>query len=387
MICTTFPKNACVLVRVDLNVPMHKNQVTDDTRIRLIVPTLKALRSAGNQCILMAHLGRPKGKDLSFSLQALIPTLNYFLHETVAFIPDATQVLEDIPSNAYVLLENLRFYPGEEANDTIFAQHLARLGDFYVNEAFSVSHRAHASIVGVPSYLPHAAGLLFQQELDALRQLTEYPDPPVLAIVGGNKISTKLGLLYNLLEKASSLAVGGGLANTLLAAQGYTLGRSPCELLMLDQAREFLKKAEKQACQLILPVDVVVRTEENAAHICSINDIPLGAHCLDVGPATSHQIAQEIACAGTILWNGPLGRFEEPPFHRATEMMMRAIAVETQRRKILSVIGGGDSVAALNAVKIDFSCFTYVSTSGGAFLEFLEGADLPGVRALNTQNP
>ncbi|MDR1910603.1 MAG: phosphoglycerate kinase [Holosporales bacterium] len=382
MIHAAFPRNKRVLARVDLNVPMDKGQVVDDTRIRLIVPTLEVLHQRGNTCILMAHLGRPKGKETQLSLQALIPVLEHFLRAPVAFVPDLMQMPKDRLESVYVLLENLRFYDGEEANDSAFAQHLARWGDFYVNEAFSASHRPHASIVGVPSFLPHTAGLLFQRELEVLQRLTERPDLPALAIVGGNKISTKFSVLQYLLEKVSVLAVGGGLANTLLAAQGCAIGQSLCEDSMLPQARTFLEKAARGSCRLILPIDVVVRTAAGVPRVCAACDIDPEMCCSDIGPVAIQRIVQEIARARTILWNGPLGRFEEPPFHKATHEVMQAIAAETQRRKILSVIGGGDSVAALNAANMDFAHFTYVSTSGGAFLEFLEGIELPGVLAL-----
>ncbi|MDR0406798.1 MAG: phosphoglycerate kinase [Holosporales bacterium] len=382
MICTTLPRNKRVLVRVDLNVPVHDDRVMDDTRMRLIVPTIKALRQAKNQCFLIAHLGRPKGWDPHLSLRLLVPILEHLLEESVTFAPDIKNIPDTALLKGCVLLENVRFYPEEEANEVSFSQHLARLGDFYVNDAFSASHRAHASIVGVPAYLPHAAGPLFQQELKALQRIVECPIPPVIAIVGGGKISTKFGLLHNLLKKTSVLAVGGGLAHTLLAAQDYIIGQSLCEMSMLDQARTFLKQVQHHSCTLLLPIDVVVRTKDGTERVCEVKEIPSDAVCLDVGPATCQYISEAITQANTVLWNGPLGRFEEPPFHKATEKIMHTIAEETQRRGMVSVIGGGDSVAALNAAKMDFAQFSYVSTSGGAFLEFLEGKELPGIQAL-----
>jgi phosphoglycerate kinase len=310
-----------------------------------------------------------------------VPILEAILEEPVAFVPDV--LAGEAPSHAgCVLLENLRFYPGEEANTESFAKDLARWGDFYMNEAFSVSHRAHASIVGVPALLPHAAGPLFLSELTALRHVTEHLIPPVLAIVGGGKISTKLGVLRNLLKVVSTLAVGGGLANTLLAAQGLFVGTSLQEPTQHQEAKKLLEAAHQQGCTLLLPKDVRVRTASGEVLLCSVEEVPEDAAILDIGPETAQRLEQEIAQAGTVLWNGPLGRFEESPFHQATERIFRAIAAETQRRSLVSVVGGGDSVAALNVAAMDFASFHTVSTSGGAFLEFLEGKELPGVQSL-----
>jgi phosphoglycerate kinase len=287
-----------------------------------------------------------------------------------------------LPEAAYSLLENLRFYPGEEANEVSFAQQLSRWGNFYINEAFSVAHRAHASIVGVPAFLPHAAGPLFQQELKALQSITECPVPPVLALVGGSKISTKLGVLHHLLKKVDTLAVGGGLANTFLAAQGYVIGTSLQEPALHEKARLLIQEAQQEGRTLLLPCDVVVRTARGATQVCPVEAIPSDAAIFDVGPMTVRRLENEIARARTVLWNGPLGRFEEPPFHKATKAILHTLATATRERSLVSVVGGGDSVAALHAASLDFSAFSYVSTSGGAFLEFLEGKELPGIRAL-----
>jgi phosphoglycerate kinase len=367
---------------VDFNVPLREGTVMDTTRLQLVVPTLQVFRQRKNTCILMSHLGRPKGRNADLSLRFLVPILESLLGEPVVFVPNPVNDGDFSPEAAYLLLENLRFYPGEAANEISFAQQLSRWGDFYINEAFSVAHRAHASIVGVPAFLPHAAGPLFQRELKALQSVTECPVPPVFALVGGSKISTKFGVLRHLLKKVNTLAVGGGLANTFLAAQGHEIGTSLQEPALHEKARLLIQEAQQEGRTLLLPCDVVVRTEKGTTQIYPVEAIPFDAAILDVGPMTVRRLEEEIARARTVLWNGPLGQFEEPPFHKATEAVLRTLATATRERSLVSVVGGGDSVAALHAASLDFSAFSYVSTSGGAFLEFLEGKELPGIRAL-----
>jgi phosphoglycerate kinase len=381
-----------VLLRVDLNVPVDDDHmVTDDTRIQRLVPTLTELAERGARTILMSHFGRPKGRrNEEMSLRFLAMPLSQVLDGAdIAVVGDcvgagAEAAVASLRPGAYALLENLRFHPGEEANDDAFADKLARLGDVYVNDAFSVSHRAHASVVGLPARLPHAAGRLMQEELDALEKALGDPERPVMAIVGGAKVSTKLALLGNLIEKVDILAIGGGMANTFLNAQGVDVGRSLHEADMAREALAILSKADSAACEIILPVDAAVRAAPDSTdppRTVMIDSVPTDAMILDIGPDTTDLIDNRIPDCRTVIWNGPVGLFETPPFDTATVMLARTTAAMTRSGALISVAGGGDTVAALVHAGAEAG-FSYVSTAGGAFLEWLEGRPLPGVVAL-----
>jgi phosphoglycerate kinase len=379
-----------VLTRVDINVPVEDGRVTDATRIERIVPTIRDILDKGGRPVLMAHFGRPKGKPVpEMSLAVTLPALREALGTEVRFAPDcigpaAREAIASLPEGAVLLLENTRFHKGEEANDPGFAAELAALGDVYCNDAFSAAHRAHASTEALARLLPACAGRLMQTELGALEKALTTPERPVCAVVGGAKVSTKLELLGNLLHRVDSLVIGGAMANTFLAAQGISVGRSLCEHDMADTARDILADAAARGCELILPVDAVVAREfkANAPHqIVPVTACPDDAMILDAGPASIARIAAAFEAARTLVWNGPLGAFEIPPFNAATDSAARHAAALTRAGRLLSVAGGGDTVAALNASGAAAD-FTYVSTAGGAFLEWLEGKTLPGVAAL-----
>jgi len=379
-----------VLVRVDINVPMQDGKVTDLTRIEAIRPTVRDILAKGGLPILLAHFGRPKGKPVpDMSLGQLIEPLAQVLDVPVQFAPDcvgplAESAAERLAEGNVLLLENTRFHAGEEANDSGFAGELASLGDLYVNDAFSAAHRAHASTEGVARRLPSAAGRLMQKELDALERALSNPAHPVIAVVGGAKVSTKLDLLGNLIEKVDQIIIGGGMANTFLAAQGIDVGKSLCEHDLAETARAILAKARSTGCEIVLPIDVVVAREFKAgasSKVVDATDCPPDAMILDTGPRSVADIKARFAAARTLVWNGPLGAFEIAPFNAATDAAALAAAELTAAGKLLSVAGGGDTVAALNASGAA-SRFSYVSTAGGAFLEWLEGKTLPGVAAL-----
>ena len=379
-----------VLTRVDLNVPVDDGRVTDATRIERVLPTIEAIVEAGGIPVLLAHFGRPKGKRVEdMSLRVVVPALQEASGRDVRFgedcIGDAARAAIDAAAPGdIVLLENTRFHAGEEANDEGFARELAALGDAYVNDAFSAAHRAHASTEALARLLPSAAGLAMQGELEALERALGAPKRPVVAVVGGAKVSTKLDLIGNLLGKVDAVVIGGGMANTFLAAQGHEVGTSLCERDMLDTAREIASRAEAAGCDLILPVDVVAATafEANAPHDTYAADAcPPDRMILDAGPETVERMKSRLGDARTIVWNGPLGAFEIEPFDRATVAAAQEAARLTGEGEVLSVAGGGDTVAALNAAGAAEG-FSYVSTAGGAFLEWLEGKTLPGVAAL-----
>ncbi len=381
-----------VLVRVDINVPLKDGQVTDDTRIRRIVPTVRDIVAKGGKPVLLAHFGRPKGQVVpEMSLAPLVPALEAALEMPVKFAPDcigapAKQAVAALEPGQVLLLENTRFHKGETENDPAFAAALAALGDVYVNDAFSAAHRAHASTEGIARLLPACAGRLMQAELQALEQALENPERPVVAVVGGAKVSTKLDLLGNLVGKVDHLVIGGGMANTFLAAQGKDVGKSLCEHDMADTAREILDKAATAGCEVILPVDIVVAREfkANAPHqVVPADQCPPDAMILDAGPETVARIKAALDTARTVVMNGPLGVFEMAPFGRATFAMLDEIARLTRAGKLVSVAGGGDTVAAINAAGHGDD-FTYISTAGGAFLEWMEGKTLPGVAALES---
>ena len=380
-----------VLLRLDLNVPMDEtHQVTDDTRIQRALPTLRDLSQRGARTVMMSHFGRPNGKVVDeLSLGFVSAAVSEALGADVAVAADcigksAETLADSLNPGEFALLENLRFHAGEESNDPDFARALATIGDVYVNDAFSASHRAHASVVGVPALLPHAAGLAMQAELEALDQALGNPERPVLAIVGGAKVSTKLALLGNLIEKVDLLAIGGAMANTFLAAQGHNVGASLHEADMLETAREIMAQAEAKNCEIILPIDAVVAAALEpgvAPEIVGIDAIPADKMILDIGPASADAVGNRIPACKTVLWNGPVGAFECPPFDTSTVLLARTTAVMTRAGGLVSVAGGGDTVAALSHAGTEAG-FTYVSTAGGAFLEWLEGKTLPGVAAL-----
>lgn len=378
-----------VLVRVDLNVPMDGERVTDDTRIQAILPTLRTISEKGGRAILLAHFGRPKGRDASQSLAPVVPALAARLGRPVHFFddcvgPEARKAVDGLANGDVLLLENTRFYAGEEKNAPDFVAELAQLGDLYVNDAFSTAHRAHASTEGLAHKLPSFAGRSMQSELVALTKALEAPERPVLAVVGGAKVSTKLELLGNLTAKVDVIVIGGGMANTFLAAQGHGVGKSLCEHDLAATARDIMEKAAARGCEIILPVDAVVTTEfkAHAPHrIAGLDDVKADEMILDAGPATVARVKEKLAHVKTVVWNGPFGAFELPPFDAATVAVAQAVAEATKAGRLLSVAGGGDTVAALNHAGAAGD-FSYVSTAGGAFLEWLEGKALPGVEAL-----
>ena len=379
-----------VLLRADLNVPVTDGHVTDATRIERLAPTIEALIKKGARIVVLSHFGRPKGVDPSQSLRPLVAPLSkaiggrtvYFANDCIG--PEARAVVDALQPGVVALLENLRFHPEEEKNDPSFAKQLAELGDFYVDDAFSAAHRAHASIAALAHLLPNAAGKLMQAELEALSAALEHPQHPVMALVGGSKVSTKLDLLKFIIGKVDKLAIGGAMANTFLFAQGRPVGRSLCEKEMADTARDILAAAEKRGCTIILPDDAVTAEELKPGvmtRTVGINAVPQNAMMLDIGPHSVVRISAALEACKTLVWNGPVGAFETPPFDRATVALAKKIAELTQAKKLLSVAGGGDTVAALAHAGVE-DRFSYISTAGGAFLEWLEGKDLPGVAAL-----
>jgi phosphoglycerate kinase len=378
-----------VLLRVDLNVPMENGRITDATRIERVAPTITEIAEKGGKVILLAHFGRPKGPDPEESLRPVVAALAHAAKRHVSFAedcvgPKAEQAVAAMKPGDVLLLENTRFHKGEEKNDPAFVAELAKLGDLWVNDAFSAAHRAHASTEGLGHKLPAYAGRTMQAELEALEKALENPKKPVIAIVGGAKVSTKLDLLGNLTTKVEALVIGGAMANTFLHAQGVNVGKSLVERDMADTARRILEKAAADHCAIILPVDAIVayRFEANApSHAYGVDAIPAEGMMLDVGSQSIQRIKGAIDEAATLVWNGPLGAFEMHPFERATVEVAKYAAARTKSGKLVSVAGGGDTVAALNAAGVVHQ-FTYVSTAGGAFLEWMEGKPLPGVEVL-----
>ncbi|WP_172963384.1 phosphoglycerate kinase [Thalassospira marina] len=379
-----------VLLRADLNVPMKDGVVSDTTRIDRTVPGLVELADAGAKLVIITHFGRPKGQRVpEMSLKPVADALAKQLGRPVAFADDcigqaAADVVNNLKDGEIAILENLRYHAEEEKNDPAFVAELAKLGDIFVNDAFSCAHRAHASTEGLAHKLPSYAGRLMQIELEALGKALEAPKHPVMAIVGGAKISTKLDLLGNLVEKVDQLVIGGGMANTFLAAKGVNVGKSLCEHDLLETAREIFAKAEAANCEIVLPVDGLVAKEfkENADHVVAdMTGIDADGMILDAGPATITDLNTRLESCETLVWNGPLGAFEIAPFDTATVSVAQHAAKLTKAGKLLSVAGGGDTVAALRHAGVDED-FSYISTAGGAFLEWLEGKVLPGVAAL-----
>ncbi len=378
-----------MLVRVDLNVPMDQGRVSDATRLDRILPTLRELSSKGAKVILLAHFGRPKGVDASQSLAPIAGALAGHLGQPVGFAGDCIGPLAkaavDAMANGDVLcLENTRFHAGEEKNDPAFVKALADNGDLFVNDAFSAAHRAHASTEGLAHVMPAFAGRTMQAEIEALSKALEKPDHPVLAVVGGAKVSTKLDLLGNLVSKVDVLVIAGGMANTFLAAKGVHVGKSLCEHDLVGTARDILAKAEAARCAIVLPIDVTVAREFKAHadnRVTGIDDVHDDEMILDIGPASIKDVATRLAQAKTLVWNGPFGAFELAPFDRGTTGVAQEAGRLAKSGALLAVAGGGDTVSALNHAGVADD-FTYVSTAGGAFLEWLEGKPLPGVDAL-----
>ena len=382
-------KGKRVLVRVDFNVPMQNGEVADVSRIERNSPTIAEIADRGGKVILLSHYGRPKGRDPKESLKPVVTAVARIIRRPIAFADDcvgaaAEAAVAALKPGDILCMENTRFHNGEEKNDSAFAAALARLGDIYVDDAFSVAHRAHASVEALAHLLPAYAGRAMQEELEALEKALHAPERPVAAIVGGAKISTKLDLLGNLLAHVHSLIIGGGMANTFLAAQGKAVGKSLCENDLVATARGILAKAKSQNREIVLPVDVVV-AQKFAAHtpsrVVSVDEVGERDMILDIGPRTVEQIVSVLARTKTLVWNGPFGAFELEPFDNGTIEVAEAAAELTATGKLVSIAGGGDTMAALNAAGVT-GRFTYVSTAGGAFLEWLEGKVLPGVEVL-----
>ncbi len=379
-----------VLLRADLNVPVRDGRITDLTRLERLCPTIRELSAAGARVLVCSHFDRPKGKRVpEMSLVPMARALGEVLGRHVRFAEDcvglpAEQAADTLKNGDVMVLENTRFHPGEEANDPAFAAELANLADIYVNDAFSAAHRAHASTEGVAKLLPSYAGRLMQAELEALEAALAHPVRPVMAIVGGSKVSTKLDLLGNLVSKVDVLVIGGAMANTFLAAEGIGVGRSLQEAEMHATARDILAGAQAAKCEILLPVDAVTATEfrpNPPTRTVPVNAVPADSMILDVGPATVAKLTERLAEVKTLVWNGPLGAFETPPFDAATVALAQAVAERTQAGSLRSVAGGGDTVSALRHAGV-LDKLSYVSSAGGAFLEWMEGKTLPGVAAL-----
>jgi phosphoglycerate kinase len=371
-------------------VPMADGKVSDDTRLRAALPTIRALSAKGAKVVLLAHFDRPKGKRVAeMSLEPVVGPLSELLQRPVAFADDCVgadpaEVVEALENGGVCLLENLRFHGGEEKNDSVFADQLAQLGDLYVNDAFSAAHRAHASTEAVAHRLPAYAGLAMARELEALQTALGDPKRPVLGIVGGSKVSTKLDLLKNLVTKLDKLAIGGGMANTFLYAQGHDVGASYCEKDLAETAREIVRLAGQNNCKLFLPLDIVVAEKMQpgaAARVRGLGEVDEDERILDAGPETVARLKRAMENSQTLIWNGPLGVFEMPPFDAATVEAARHAAALAKAGALVAVAGGGDTVAALNHAAV-VGDFNFVSTAGGAFLEWMEGKSLPGVEAL-----
>jgi phosphoglycerate kinase len=378
------------LVRADFNAPMADGKVTDDTRLRAALPTIARLRAGGAKTILMSHFDRPKGARVpSMSLAPIVAPLSALIGGPVRFVDDCigdevAKAVSAMREDDVILLENLRFHPGEEKNDPAFAAALAANGDLYVNDAFSAAHRAHASTEAIAHILPAYAGEAMRRELEALEAALGSPMRPVMGIVGGSKVSTKLELLNNLVMKLDRLAIGGGMANTFLHAQGHEVAASYCEKELAQTAWEIMARAEAEGCELLLPIDIVVAERAapgEAARVRDLDQIDEGERILDAGPKTVARLNSAMDASRTLIWNGPLGVFEVPPFDAGTTAAARHAAARVKAGRLIAVAGGGDTVAALHHAGVADD-FTFVSTAGGAFLEWMEGKTLPGVAAL-----
>ena len=378
------------LVRVDFNVPMENGLVTDDTRLRAAVDTVQSLRTAGAKVALLAHFGRPKGERVAeMSLAPVAGAFSKVLGANVSFVADCKgehvkKAIAELPPAGIILLENTRFYKGEEKGDMELAKEIADLGDIFVNDAFSAAHRRHVTTAVLAELLPAYAGVTMEAELDALDKALGNPQRPVMAIVGGAKVSSKIDLLKNLVSKVDMLVIGGGMANTFLFARGYSVGKSLCERDLVDTVKEIEANANASGCQILLPADVVAAKEfkAHADHrVCGLDQVQDDEMILDAGPASVAALTAAMDTAKTIVWNGPLGAFELAPFDTATNAAARAAGVRAKAGKLVAVAGGGDTVAALNHAGAAPD-FTFISTAGGAFLEWMEGKQLPGVEAL-----
>jgi phosphoglycerate kinase len=381
-----------VLVRVDLNVPMDGAKVTDDTRLRAMLPTILELSDRGAVVLLLSHFGRPKGESRpDMSTARLVLPIHRLTGRSVRFVedcqgPEAERAIATMLPGNIGVLENTRFHAGEEKNDPELAKAMAALGDYYVDDAFSTAHRAHASTEGITHYLPSFAGRAMEGELNALECALGSPERPLAAVVGGAKVSTKLAVLGHLIGKVEHLIIGGGMANTFLAARGVNVGKSLCEHELTGEANAIFERAEQAGCAIHLPYDVVVakelRPNPPSLRICNVHEVQGDEMILDIGPAAVEALADVLKTCRTLVWNGPLGAFEVPPFDAATVALARTAAALTQEGSLVSVAGGGDTVAALNHAGV-IQDFTFVSTAGGAFLEWMEGRVLPGVAALS----
>ncbi len=385
-------KDKRILLRADLNVPRQNGRITDTTRIERLKPTIDYLRQAGAKIIILSHFGRPEGEpNPQMSLAFLTAPLQEIWQCDVKFSQEsigekAETITKTLQAGDVVLLENIRFHKGEKSNDLAFAQALAKLGDIYVNDAFSAAHRAHASTEGLAHQLPAAAGLLMEAELSALNQALESPGKPVAAIVGGSKISTKISVLMNLTRKVDFLILGGGMANTFLFAGGADIGNSLCEKDMAEEAKNIMDHAKKHGCEIVLPKDVITVTDIKPGgefKIMPSIKIPADHMAIDIGPESTASILEKIKTCKTLVWNGPMGVFEIKPFDEGTNALARSVAELTKSGVLKSIAGGGDTVAALENAGV-VNDFTYISTAGGAFLEWLEGKTLPGVAALSS---
>jgi len=380
-------KGKTALVRVDFNVPRNDaGDITDDTRIKSALPTIKRLQSLGAKTILLSHFGRPKGKvDSDLSLRFIVPALAEAIGGEVMFLPELNANAPEImKAGDVMLLENTRFHAGETESDDDLAKAFAEFGDAFIMDAFSAAHRDHASSAGIARHLPAYAGLAMERELDHISQALDVPKKPVMGVVGGAKVSTKIDLLKNLVGKLDTLVIGGGMANTFLYAQGYDVGGSLCEKDLKDTALEIIKNAKKAKCEIILPVDVVASEKfaANAPHrVCGLEDVKSGEMILDAGPDTVTKIVDAMDASKTLIWNGPLGAFEIEPFDTSTVEAAKYAAKRTKANKLIAVAGGGDTVSALNHAGAADD-FTFISTAGGAFLEWMEGKALPGVEVL-----
>ena len=386
-------KGKRVLIRVDLNVPMADGKVADDTRIRASAPTIREVAEKGGRAILLAHFGRPKeGPDPKFSLNQVVPAVAEVLGRPVAFAgdcvgPEAEKAVAAMKDGDVLVLENTRFHKEETKNDPAFTAEMAKLGDVFVADAFSSAHRAHASTEGLSHHMPTYAGRAMQAEIEALESALGSPKRPVVAIVGGAKVSSKIDVLTHLVEKVDALVIGGGMANTFLLAKGVAIGKSLAEPDLADTARKIIEAAAKAGCAIVLPVDVVIAAELKegaAARTVAVDSVPADEMILDVGPKSVAGVNEWIDKAATVVWNGPLGAFEVPPFDKATVAAARHAAERTKANGLLSVAGGGDTVSALNKAGVGGD-FSFVSTAGGAFLEWMEGKALPGVEVLRNR--
>jgi phosphoglycerate kinase len=379
-----------VLTRVDINVPMNGNDVGDATRIERIVPTIQKIIAANGIPIMISHFGRPGAvKDDKYSLKHLIPCLTEHLGRNIVFtdVDEIETIIKQSKSlkiGQIMLLENIRFRTGETNNDPVLAKKLAEIGDVYCNDAFSTAHRAHASTVGIANLLPNCVGCLMEAELLNLEEILSKPKGPVIAIVGGSKVSTKIDLLMNLIKKVDTLVITGGMANTFLRAQGHNIGKSIFEQNLLETADKIRKLAQKESCQLILPSDVIVAgslKRDVPWELFEATKCPENQMILDIGPKTVNNIKQAINRSQTLIWNGPMGAFEVYPFNKATDDVATFVSQLTQKGKLISVAGGGDTISALKSTRSE-SKFSYISTAGGAFLEWIEGKKLPAIEAL-----